>query len=75
MKRFAPAAAAVYLLCTGQPPCFFELRPGLIWPDGAWAFSRLLGEEFTRTLAAVFLVVTAVAFLAGGLGLLFKQEW
>ena len=67
--------AIVHLLYAGQALRFFELRPDLTWPDGAWAFSRLLGDEFTRTLAAVFLAVTAVSFLAGGLGLLFKQEW
>lgn len=65
----------VHLLYAGQTLRFFELRPGLTWPDGAWAFSWLPGDDTIRNLAAVFLVVTAVGFVAGSLGLLFKQEW
>jgi len=54
---------------------FFELRPGLTWPDGAWAFSRLLGDPATRWLAAGSLTLAALGFLAAGLGLLLRQEW
>jgi pimeloyl-ACP methyl ester carboxylesterase len=65
----------VHLLYAGQALRFFELRPGLAWPDGAWLFSRLLGDETTRSLAAVFLALTALGFLAGGLGLFLQQDW
>ncbi len=67
--------ALVHLLYAGQALRFFELRPGLIWPDKAWAFSRLLGDAATRTLAAVILALIALAFLAGALGLFFGQDW
>jgi hypothetical protein len=33
----------VHLLYFGQSARYFELKPGMTWPDGAWAFSRLLG--------------------------------
>jgi hypothetical protein len=67
--------ALVHLLYAGQSLRTFELRPGLTWPDGAWAFSRLLGDETTRSLAAIFLALTALGFLAGSLGLFLQQDW
>lgn len=67
--------AFVHLLYAGHALRFFELRPGLTWPDGAWAFSRLLGDETTCRLAAVFLALTALGFFAGALGLFLGQDW
>lgn len=67
--------ALVHLLYVGQSGRFFELRPGMTWPDGAWAFSRLLGDPTTRLLATLFLALAALGFLAGALGLFLRQEW
>jgi len=65
----------VHLLYFGQSQKMFELQPGMTWPDGAWAFSKLLGDGATRTLAGVLLIVAAAAFAAGGLGVFIKQAW
>lgn len=65
----------VHLLYAGHSAGRFELTNGLTWPDGALIFSRLLGNGATRTLVTVVLVVTALAFAAGGAGLLLKQAW
>jgi len=65
----------VHLLYAGQSERVFELRPGMIWPDGSWLFSKLLGDEATRRLAAVLLALTALGFIAGGVGLFFRQDW
>ena len=65
----------VHLLYTGQSLRFFELRPGMTWPDGSSAFSRLLGNESTRMLATLLLALVALGFLTGGLGLFIRQEW
>ncbi len=65
----------VHLLYFGQSQRIFELQPGLVWPDSSWALSRLLGNETTRQLTSVLLVVAAVAFVVSGLGLLLKQPW
>ncbi|MBN2392514.1 MAG: hypothetical protein JXR84_17420 [Anaerolineae bacterium] len=65
----------VHLLYLGQRQRFFELQPGLVWPDGAWAFSRLLGDVTTRKLAGVLLVLAAMGFVAGGVGILAGQDW
>ena len=65
----------VHLLYAGQSRRLFELRPGMVWPDGSWLFSRLLGDETTRLLASLLLALAALGFVAGGLGLLIRQDW
>jgi len=65
----------VHLLYFGQSARRFELRPGMIWPDGSWAFSRLLGDRTTRNLASLACVVAAILFVAGGAGVLISQPW
>jgi hypothetical protein len=65
----------VHVLYFGQSARLFELRPGLVWPDGAWTFSKLLGDEATRTLASIAYVLAAIGFAAGGIGILVGQAW
>ena len=65
----------VHLLYFGQSARRFELRPGLIWPDGSWAFSKLLGEKATRALASIACALAAVGFVVGGVGILVSQTW
>jgi len=65
----------VHLLYFGQSARYFELQPGMLWPDGSWAFSRLLGDATTRTLASAWLLLAAVVFLIGGIGIFAKQSW
>ena len=75
LEIFFVLHAMVHLLYAGQAMRFFELRPGMLWPDGAWLFSRLLGIELIRLLAAISLALTALGYAAGGLGLFLRQEW
>ena len=65
----------VHMLYFGQSGRYFEMQPGMLWPDGAWAFSRLLGQAGTRNLASILLVMAALAFVVGGVGLFAKQGW
>ncbi len=65
----------VHLLYFGQSARYFELKPGMIWPDGSWAFSRLLGNEATRNLASISLILVAIGLIAGGAGILLSQAW
>lgn len=65
----------VHLLYAGQSGRLFELRPGMTWPDEAWLFSKLLGDPAVRLLATGLLVVAALGWFAGGLGLFLRQEW
>ncbi len=72
---FAILHGLVHLLYLGQSARVFELQPGMVWPDGAWTFSRLIGSEATRALTSVLLVGAAIGFVASGAGLLLKQDW
>ena len=65
----------VHMLYFGQSARYFELQPGMLWPDGSWAFSGLLGDVTARNLANVFLVVAAIGFVIGGIGVFAKQAW
>jgi len=65
----------VHLLYAGQSRRLFELRPKMVWPDGSWAFSKLLGDEGTRLLASIALVLAALGFILGGVGLAIQQPW
>ena len=65
----------VHLLYTGQSLRIFELQPGMYWPDGALAFSKLLEVSTIRTLASVLLVLAAFGFVIGGAAVIFKQAW
>ena len=65
----------VHFLYLGQSARFFELQPGMVWPDGAWAFSKLFGNENTRMLANIFLVLVGLLFIVGGAGLFARQDW
>ena len=65
----------VHLLYFGQSARFFSLKPDLAWPEGSWAFSKLLGDHGTRTLASALLVLAATGFIIGALGIFFAQPW
>lgn len=65
----------VHLLYFGQSRRLFELQPGMVWPDGSWAFSRPLGDDASRFLASAVCVLAAVGLVAGGAGLLVNLVW
>ncbi len=65
----------VHLLYFGQSARLFALKPGMTWPDGSWAFSRLLGDNGTRTLTGIFCILAAAGFVIGGAAIFFSQPW
>ena len=65
----------VHLLYFGHSKKYFELKPGLLWPDGSWVFSRLLGNETARNLASISLILAALGLMVGGIGILAGQAW
>jgi hypothetical protein len=78
--RFIPGVFIVlhgleHRLYAGQSARYFELKAGMTWPDGSWAFSRLLGNEAGRGLASISFVLAAMALIAGGTGILLGQAW
>jgi hypothetical protein len=65
----------VHLLYFGQSWRLFELQPEMVWPEGSWAFSKLLEDEATRLLASISCILAAIGFVAGGTGILVRQAW
>jgi len=65
----------VHLLYSGQSARLFELQPGMVWPDGSWAFSRVFGNEATRILASILCILAAIGFMAGSIGIFVSQTW
>lgn len=65
----------VHLLYFAQSKKVFELQPGMVWPDGSWAFSRLLGDGATRRLASIACILAAIGFVVGGTAILLGQVW
>jgi hypothetical protein len=65
----------VHLLYSGQSQRLFALQPGMVWPDGSWALSKLFGDEATRLLAGASCVLAAAGFVAGGIGVFANQRW
>jgi hypothetical protein len=53
----------------------FELQPGMTWPDGSWAFKRLLGEKAVRVLAGALCLFAADGFVIGGILLFLSHAW
>lgn len=65
----------VHFVYFGQSGRHFELQPGMAWPDGSWAVSGMLGEQATRKLASILLVLAAVGFVAGGAAMFAELAW
>lgn len=66
---------AVHVLYFAQSARIFELQPGMTWPDGAWAFTRMVGSDATRQLANILLLLAALIFVVAGAATLMKAEW
>lgn len=65
----------VYLLYAGQSLRLFELQPGLVWPDGSWVLSKILGNNTVRIIACVTLIPAVAGFILGGFALFTNQIW
>jgi hypothetical protein len=65
----------VHLLYFGQSQRLFELRPGMVWPDSSWIFSRFLGVKVIRSLASITFLLAAFGFITGGVGILLSLNW
>ena len=65
----------VHLLYFGQSGRLFELQPGMAWPDGSWAFSKLLRDKATRWLASASCILVAIGFAVSGTGIIVGWAW
>lgn len=65
----------VHMLYFGQSSRFYELKAGMVWPDGSWVLSKFLGSISVRNIAGVLLICAAVGFVASGIALFTKTVW
>jgi hypothetical protein len=65
----------VHLLYLGQSQRFFELQPGMVWPDDSWAFSELLTSRVARLLTSLGCGLAAFGFAVGGIAVWFGLGW
>lgn len=65
----------VHLLYLGQSQRFFELQPGMDWPDNSWAFASRVQSSGTRLLTGLGCALAAVGFAASGTAVLFGLAW
>lgn len=63
----------VYFLYMGQSLRKFELHPGMVWPDGSWAFSKLISKTSIRIIAATICIISATSFIIGGADLILSE--
>ena len=75
LGAFVVLHGLVHLLYLGQSLRFFELQSGLVWPDGSWAFSKLLGNGTVRQLASFSLGLAALGFVIAGAGIFLRLDW
>lgn len=65
----------VHLLYFGHSIRLFELKPGLAWPAGSWAFSKLLGDITARNLASISLILATAGLIVGSIGIFGGYSW
>ena len=56
----------VHFFYFGHSSRFFELKPGLKWPDDSWIFSKLLKKRPIRIMAGNFCILSMAGFIIGG---------
>ena len=65
----------VHLIYFGQAQRYFEMQAGMVWPDGSWAFSRVMSEKAARAVAATGCLISAISYLGAGVGVLADLGW
>jgi hypothetical protein len=65
----------VHFLYFGQSARIFELKPGMVWPEGTWALSKFIGSASVRNLAGILLIIAAMGFIVSGIGIFARQIW
>lgn len=65
----------VHLLYAGQSLRYFELQPGMIWPDNSRLLSKLINVKLLRRLCAFTSILSAAGFVGAGIAVLFDVGW
>ena len=54
---------------------YFELKPGMKWPQETWLLSGLLACNTIRLFASLAFITITAGFIAGAMALFFEQSW
>lgn len=65
----------VHLIYAAHSARKLQLKPGMTWPDGSWAFSRLATTGTIRDQTTVTMLLSGAVFLVGGAVVLARQAW
>ncbi len=66
----------VHFLYFGQTARFFELQPGMSWPDNAWLFTPFFRKKAIRVLAGNFCILSGMGFIISALAVfLHHSTW
>lgn len=65
----------VFYLYAGQSARLFELKPGMIWPDESWAFSKILDHKKTRMLSLILCLLSGTGLIISGIAVLSSAAW
>lgn len=60
----------VHVLYAADSQGFFELKPGMGWPDGSWLLPKVIGNVATGVVATAMMVLIALGFVISGVTLL-----
>ncbi len=66
--------ALVHAIYVGHALRWFELRPGMPWPDGSWALGSL-SDGAVRIFAAISIGLCSIAMIVGAAGYLAGAGW
>jgi len=66
--------ALVHAMYVGQALRWFELRPGLTWPDGSWVLSSL-SDTGVQLFAALSIGLCSLTMIVGAAGYLANASW
>ncbi len=65
----------VHLLYFGHSEKYFELRPGLTWPEDSWAFSKFFDNDIIRVFAGLFSLLSTIGFVLAGIITIEHHVW
>jgi hypothetical protein len=65
----------VHLLYFGQSQQYFELQPGMTWPNQSWILSNFFEERSIKLICSTFCAIDALVFVGGAVVLFFKLSW
>lgn len=65
----------VHLIYAAHSARRLQLKIGMTWPDGSWAFSRLCGERTTRDQTAIAMSLGGLIFVIAGIAVFARQPW